>query len=660
MTWRMNHANYIATHTININTYISENTTIIEDMLFDDSGTKLLIAPTGSGKTHSIIETLKNMSDYLECTDTKVCIVVPNSLQVAQIESNYNVMGAYGDDRIADQVYSNNQISCYTWNKFGQISNISPNTIVILDEVHQTVQDMYRKVDIDNMMHNVNVCDVRVDITATPSKLNFRIYDTIVEYVQLVQTNYKVNLYSNYNVKLIRKIIKDSNKCAILENNIDKLESYAKLSDKSSVINGSNKHLSSTYSNIILNESISDVDLLCNTSVLVAGVNIYEPNMTDIIICNVKDASTIKQYVSRFRGLSYVNVHVFNTYATYSKIVDVEKAILCEITALNGIVSHYNNTNDDLMVRPNLFNASKELGLSCINGTYSVDELFIRNTMYTNYNNKASIGSFNYLLEEYFNDISILCVDKLLSDKILDSDLDERKVEKEELLSLIKSNVNNLIGLDEIMNDKCTPDFRTYLELSKTNVRSYKEFIIQNNLDELMNDHKAVKLIKKISKLVLKGNMTPSLAYKVSTMDNATLSKFHSMKELIAMDLVRDSRNNKNVNITIGGIDFEIYKMIMKKIKVGGLYTFSDMDKLSNQINKELGIKGSTKKLITRISNIFDFKKDRVSVKGKRVMSYKITSKHDINTFMDVFELTENDGIKLLFGKSIVKYIDKK
>ena len=49
-------------------------------------------------------------------------------------------------------------------------------------------------------------------------------------------------------------------------------------------------------------------DGICNTSVLMAGVNIYEPGITDIIIVEEKDIATIKQYVARFRDLKEVNV----------------------------------------------------------------------------------------------------------------------------------------------------------------------------------------------------------------------------------------------------------------------------------------------------------------------------------------------------------------
>ena len=58
--------------------------------------------------------------------------------------------------------------------------------------------------------------------------------------------------------------------------------------------------------------SIGDYKGILNTSIIVAGVNIYDKDITDIIVIGEKDISTIKQYVARFRDLKEVNVHIFN------------------------------------------------------------------------------------------------------------------------------------------------------------------------------------------------------------------------------------------------------------------------------------------------------------------------------------------------------------
>ena len=44
------------------------------------------------------------------------------------------------------------------------------------------------------MIKNLNKCIGRIDITATPNKIDFNIYDFIMEYNQKVQTDYNVNV----------------------------------------------------------------------------------------------------------------------------------------------------------------------------------------------------------------------------------------------------------------------------------------------------------------------------------------------------------------------------------------------------------------------------------------------------------------------------------
>ncbi len=60
------------------------------------------------------------------------------------------------------------------------------------------------------------------------------------------------------------------------------------------------------------NSNMGTYEVLLNTTTIVAGVNINNPNITDIVIVGIKDVGTIKQYVARFRGLEKCNIHIFN------------------------------------------------------------------------------------------------------------------------------------------------------------------------------------------------------------------------------------------------------------------------------------------------------------------------------------------------------------
>ena len=280
----INYSKYTPNVIIDINNYISENNKL--DMLLNHKKS-LLIAPTGSGKTYSILSMFKDMEKLLEKQNKKVCFVVPNATQVQQIQEEYKIKGAWNDAN-QDLIFIQNTISCYTWDKFGKIEEDLSNTIVILDEIHQIYTDMYRKNKIDKMILNITKCSNRIDITATPNKINFKDYDYILEYKQKLHTNYNVKLYENIDDDKIIDIINNSNgKVSVFRDDIGYLEAISKRTyKKTDTINSNNKDENITYSNIVKSGKLGDIDVVLHTSVIVAGVNIKEPNMSDIILIN--------------------------------------------------------------------------------------------------------------------------------------------------------------------------------------------------------------------------------------------------------------------------------------------------------------------------------------------------------------------------------------
>ena len=89
------------------------------------------------------------------------------------------------------------------------------------------------------------------------------------------------------------------------------------------------------------------VEGICNTSVLIAGLNIKEPNITDIIIIGIKDMATIKQYVARFRDLKEVNIHIFNKYQEEeSKVYDIEWLVDTRLQEVETDIDYFNKRNN--------------------------------------------------------------------------------------------------------------------------------------------------------------------------------------------------------------------------------------------------------------------------------------------------------------------------
>ncbi|MFA8976483.1 DEAD/DEAH box helicase family protein, partial [Clostridioides difficile] len=186
----------------------------------DNGGKTLFIAPTGAGKSYSFINTLKKLK-------TKALFILPNASNVEQAMHEYNIAGAY--DKIpAKQALEGNNLVVMTWDKTEQlISADLSEYIIVVDEIHQTYTDAYRGKAIKNLNNIMTKCKGRIDITATPSKLEFEIYDYIIEYTQKQKTKYDVKLYSDFDNKNFTEIINIINKSknsAMLMNDISTLE----------------------------------------------------------------------------------------------------------------------------------------------------------------------------------------------------------------------------------------------------------------------------------------------------------------------------------------------------------------------------------------------------------------------------------------------------
>ena len=300
----INHAKYEANKIININKYISEfNSGVINAIAGAKGGeTHLLIAPTGSGKTYSIINILKQF-------DYKAIFILPNSANVEQAMHEYDIQGAY-DNLCPLNAINNGNVVVMTWDKVSKLTEADlSDHIIIIDEIHQTYTDTYRKKAIKGLYDVCKKFKGRIDITATPNKLNFEIYDYITEYKQNSQIKYNVKLYNGTDTKSIIDILNKSNNGEFLMNDTKELKYIScMLNKKSDVITADTKVNSKLYDEIMTKSHMGDFEALLNTTTIVAGVNIKNPNISDIILVGIKDIGTIKQYVARFRELETVNI----------------------------------------------------------------------------------------------------------------------------------------------------------------------------------------------------------------------------------------------------------------------------------------------------------------------------------------------------------------
>ncbi|MBH6942220.1 DEAD/DEAH box helicase, partial [Clostridioides difficile] len=312
MLEKQNYSSYKADSIINIDKYISENLKGIRESIKHATEGKnvLMVAPTGSGKTYSIINTLKEL-------DIKALFIFPNSANVQQAIVEYKIAGAY--DKIPTKhALEGNKLVAMTWDKTEQLLKEDLSEyIIVIDEIHQTYTDAFRSKAIKSLNNITNKCRGRLDITATPSKLEFEIYNKVIEYKQNIQTEYKVKLYDKINIGKVIEILNNSNNSMLLKDSISTLNYISKkVNKKSGVVISDTKDTSKLYDRIVSYSDMEGYEVLLNTSVITAGVNINNPNVTDIIVIGEKDVGKIKQYVARARGAKSINVHIFNSYKT--------------------------------------------------------------------------------------------------------------------------------------------------------------------------------------------------------------------------------------------------------------------------------------------------------------------------------------------------------
>ena len=632
----INYSKYKANETIYIDRYIGENNIFNKLLRYKHT---LGLSPTGSGKTRALLEMFKEMEELLKKMGKKVCFVVPNAIQVEQIQEEYGIKGAW-NKADKDLIFINNIISCYTWNKFGDIEEDLSNTIVVLDEIHQIYQDMYRKNTIDKVLLNISKCSNIIDITATPNKLGFANYDYIIEYKQNQQTNYNIELYENVDDDKILEIINNSKgKVSVLKDDIEYLKSLQnRTNKKSDLIYSDNKDENITYKNIVKKGKLIGISVLLHTSLFIAGLNIDEPNMTDIIIIGVKDIATIRQYVARYRNLENVNVHIFNTYKEISKVWNIEKRIEYEIKKVQEACNSFNKDRlegfeAELIEDTSIFkNLNKDLYIYKHNGIYKVDEISIRHKIYSNYYKNADIISFKNLLEEHCKNITIVTNPKNENKEIKEEQKQAKKTSKEYLEELEKHS-HHIVGYYEIKKGNDNNKINKYLKANKLTKEKVIKYIDKNNLTLMLNDTKVKKKLKAFDKLVIEAGYPTSLAYKLNNMNNKTRDNlYQKINVLLYEEILREYKEFVEIDTP----QIKLYNFILNEIPISTTYDDDLVEEVIKNLEEQHSIKLSNKKFKDYLSYVYILESKRICIKNDLRPKSNYINKENINSTMDV------------------------
>ena len=568
-----NYSYYKANNTVQIKKYISENDTLILPLIIRalQGDKSLLVAPTGCGKTYSIIENLKKAG-------IKAIFVVPNAFNVEQIQKEYGIKGAWGEISI-NSVLDTEDLICLTWDKFIQIDKQTvKDYIVVLDEVHQTLIDTFRMSKINKLYENLENTRGEIHITATPNKLDFSQYDYILEYQQEVQTKYNVFLYDKIDDAKILQIAVNSKKFALFKDDKNYLDFIKEsISDKKiDVITSDTRAFSNAYKEIVESSTIADTQGICNTRVLAAGVNIHDKNITDIIIVGEKDIATIKQYVARFRDLKEVNIHIFNNYKEESKIYGVEWLINNVIEEDQEILNFFNShkhsnfREEYLDAKPFWVENNNEYYYSKDIEEYKLNEVGIRNKCYTNYYNKADIESFSVLLGEYFSDVKIIHIESP-NNKASKLYYEITQIEKEETLSELEKNKNELVGAIQLITDNnITSELKNYFTQNNIDMEKQRELLQELDIEKHLKVANTSKILNLYTKYVTKNCLTYNMAWSIATRGNRARGKVFAQINYVAY---REIAPKYKKHIRYNSPENMLIEQINNYFKIGKSYT---------------------------------------------------------------------------------------
>lgn len=659
---KANYSYYQADNTVQIKKYIGENPTLLmTNVIRALQGEKsLIIAPTGAGKTRETIDKLKT-------ADIKAIFIVPNALNVEQIKQEYSIPGAWGDISITKEL-EKGKLIVVTWDKFIQIDrNILEEYIVVLDEVHQIYIDMFRSLKINKLYDKLNYCKGQIHITATPNKLNFEEYNYILEYKQEKQTDYKVNLYNKIDDEKIIEIISNSKKFALFKNDKKYLDFIKEtVTNKNiDVITSNTRDFSKCYKDIVFNSNMGNIQGLCNTSVLVAGVNIYDHDITDIIIIGEKDIAQIKQYISRFRDLKTVNIHIFNSYKDDSKIYEIEWRVQQVTDEISGLIEGFNRVKpkdnfilEELEIKPLRLENSNFYYLDETTNRYVVNEIGIRNHVYTNYYNKSTIESYKVILGEYFSNIKIVNLDdsKNAARKKYNEVV---KLEQEEILKDLESNKNKLVGAVQILTEKTDKKLENYLQQNRTDAETEYINLLDLGVHKYINVGNIAKILNLYTKYVVENEFTYNMSWSLALKGNRARGKIFSQINNIAYRKI-DKKYRSYIDDT--NLETRLYNQIVNIFKPGLSYTTEHLEMFIEAFKNVAPINLTVKQLQEMLNIIF---KIDVKITGKcnavdNIFLYKIVPTVLPNKKLKIFTIIDFTSIDDLIEQNNWDEIDKK
>ena len=608
----INHADYKANEKYYIGKYIREERLSIVNLLLDNRDS-LLIAPPGSGKTYEIIQTCKRFN-------IKSIFVLPLASNVEQTANTYDLYCAYDKLDLTEALEKSENIVVCTWDKLQQLKDYDISEYkIILDEVHQIYTDLYREKAIDNMLNIINRAKSRLDVTATPTMLDFSEYEHIVEFIPKNKTNKDIKLYDNVDTKTILDIVNNpENKSMVLINNKTILNMLAdSTTQKYDVISADTKYSSKLYKLLMENSTMGDYRTLYHTTTLLASYNINDSDITDVIVVadrELKNISSIIQDIARPRKVKNIRVHIFGKYKEECNTVEMKWLIAKDILAWQKRADFYNETIVDSEFTTTKIEVTAGAAANSFIyydkdlNKYMVDKVKIRAEIYNQYYSSRSIENFAVLLSEYLDletdTIEIVKGIQEQQTELIKESAKASKEAKKEAIEELEKYKDKLVGYKDIVKGNVNYKLYNYMRDNKLNEDELLEEY--NNNDIAVSIAKVPDTVDLYSEYVLDYNYSYELAWELAKMHHNT--RTHKFINPVKNIIYREIRNKYPGEI-IDTIDNRVYDYIVENIKPGMKYTTDHIELLSlDLINKFKDDKKynvtNTRKLLNEIFSI--------------------------------------------------------
>ena len=330
--------------------------------ILDLKGYILMTAPTGAGKTYSIVKSFKEKS---KDKDRVFIILCPNRVQNEQNGQDYNINVVIGGKRTEQHI----QVLSAVYEKISEIMEAyrDKKITLVIDEAHQLIESIsYREKAIKKIDEASKKAYNVIHLTATDRKLKeYYTYNYIFKFDYETNQNNLDTLSIipskdvEENLFKLLKINKNNNKKSLVflsgskQNMLNISETLKKKNYNVGTITSTDKH-SLLYRNIVEKSSIATkYDVILSTKVLECGTNIKDSNVVPIeVIENPKhfDLDSTEQKFARLRTKNQSGYILFqekkaeenNIKSFYEIKNDIETSLKYCIEGIKAFISASN------------------------------------------------------------------------------------------------------------------------------------------------------------------------------------------------------------------------------------------------------------------------------------------------------------------------------